>query len=112
MNERPTNEQVLMQAAQGFLQRTELKGGEVDTYAKCFNFIQSIVEGKNVVIPAGLFHEGQDAIQAMLAQVKEEEGQKIAEDVPVEGKDTSNGDDMISQGGPLQETPAAELEEV
>ena len=111
MNERPTNEQVLMQVAQGFLQRADLKGGEVDNYAKCFNFLQTIVEGGSVVVPAEIFRQGLEAV-AELAELKKAEDGTPVDDDPAETEDTSNGDDMISQGGPLQETPAAELEEV
>ena len=111
MNEQPTNEQVLMQAAQGFLQRADLKGGEVDTYAKCFNFVQTIVEGANVVVPAEIFTQGLEAV-AELAELKKAEDGAPADDDPAEKEDTSNGDDMISQGGPLPDAPAAELEEV
>jgi len=68
MNEQPTNEQVLMQVTQTFLSRTDLKGGEVDSYAKCFNFIQTIVEGANVVVPAEAFQEGLEAIKELTNQ--------------------------------------------
>ena len=75
-----------MQAAQGFLRRAELKGNEVDTYAKCFNVIQTIVEGENVVVPATAFLEGLKAIKELAELNKTGEG---------------NGDEMVSEGGPI-----------
>lgn len=119
MNENPTNEQVLMQVVQTFLQRTNLKGGEVDSYAKCFNFVQTIAEGTNVVVPAELFQEGLDAVQTLATQQKDSavkqgndalEGAGLApeiKDIPVLEQDSNAGEEMISEGSPL---PA--LEEV
>lgn len=96
MNEQPTNEQIVMQMVQTFLQRTNLKGGEVDNYAKCFNFLQTIVEGQNVIVPAELFNKGMDAIQTLNDHEEEER-----KDIPVL-EDTSNGDEMQSEGGPVE----------
>lgn len=112
----PTNEQVLMQVAQQFLTRADLKGGEVDNYAKCFNFIQTIVEGTNLVVPAAAFHEGLNAIKE-LAELKAE---KVKDGLPVlknadtpvlelvEDEDTSDGEDMISEGAPVGDLEVVE----
>jgi len=112
----PTNEQILMQVTQGFLQRSDLKGGEVDNYAKAFNLIQTIVEGTNVVVPAKAWQNGLAALQAV-QELADSAGKDVptepTEDIPVEEKeeDTSNGEEMISEGGPAPELNPVELEE-
>ena len=114
MNERPTTAQVLMQIAQGFLQRADLKGGEVDNYAKCFNFLQTIVEGENVVVPAEIFNKGQEAIKELAESKKAEYGVPLLDDAdipvlkPVKKEDISGSDEMVSEGGPVPELEAVE----
>ncbi len=88
MNERPTVAQVYTQNAQAFLQRADLKGAEVDDYAKTFNFLNTIADGSMVVVKAELWAEGQKAMQDKL-------------NPPTE--DTSDGDEMVSEGGPAEE---------
>ena len=109
----PTNEQILMQVTQGFLQRSNLKGGEVDNYAKAFNFIQTIVEGTNVVVPAKAWQNGLAALKAVqeLADSKGEGVPDVADEGEEAEEDTSNGEEMISEGGPAPELNPVELEE-
>lgn len=59
----PTYEQVLMQGAQSFMTRSDLKGAEVDTYAKTFNLLQTVVEGENLIVPVAAWQEGLAAIE-------------------------------------------------
>lgn len=98
MNERPTNDQIMTQVAQQFLQRTDLKGNEVDSYAKCFNYLQTIVEGEFVVVPAEAWKDAQDAVTTLLNQQESEA--KEADDLPVLEEDTSDGESMVSEGAP------------
>jgi len=68
MNVQPTNEQSLMQVAQQFLQRVDLKGAEVDAYAKSFNLITSVVEGQSVLVPETAWANAQAALLEQTAQ--------------------------------------------
>jgi len=88
MNEQPTEAQVHAQNAQAFLQRADLKGAEVDNYAKCFNFLAGIADGSNVIVAAKLWEAGQKAMQDHITPSEE---------------DTSDGEEMVSEGGPAPE---------
>ena len=41
-----------------FMSRTDLKGGEVDVYAQTFNWLQGILQGETLIVPAEV-HEAQ-----------------------------------------------------
>ena len=47
-----TQEQQLIAIAQALMTRAEIKGHEVDAYAQAFNFLQGIMDGTYVVVPA------------------------------------------------------------
>lgn len=75
-----------------FLTRTDLKGGEVDAYAKAFNFLNEFVEGRISAIPTEALAE----IQTELQKYKDEFGdlpEVIEEkDIPAVDTETPEGE--------------------
>lgn len=107
----PSVEQKHMRVAFSLLMRVDLKGGEVDDAHGAFSLINGILSGELIVVPTDMFMDGQRAVNAALENDK---GKKKIVDpfspeilnndsLPVLKDDTSNGDDMISQGGPVVE---------
>lgn len=50
--EETTPEQKLAQVAMELLSRTEIRGREADSYARCFNFLRTIASAELLVISA------------------------------------------------------------
>lgn len=73
-------------AAAEFMQRSDLKGGEVEVFAQTFNWLQSILNGEMVVIPQQVFADLQEKVAAYSAKY----GELEEEDAKPEGE---GGDD-------------------
>lgn len=89
-----TIEQQFIQAAQQFLTRCDLKGGEVDAYAKAFNFLQNIVDGETLVIPTKVWNEVNEQVKELQAKISEFEA--IPEEI--EEEETPPPSDRLGWG--------------
>ncbi len=110
------------QIACEFMTRADMKGGEVDIYAKTFNWLQSILAGEIAVVPADDLKESKEKIEALETEITELHTELDAAYTRLSGYDDI--DVPVGEGGELAEVliidddpawldpPAVELEAV
>ena len=103
-----------------FMQRAELKGGEVDAYAQTYNWLQAILMGESVVLPKEVHeklsadaaaYNDQRAAQKPADEIIDKKvlGEPEPENVAQEAsEDASEGDGIpVLPVGPLPTPPQA-----
>jgi len=116
----PPQQLHLAQVACKFMTRSDLKGSEVDTYAKTFNWLSSIFSGELAVVKPNELRDAQKKIEALETEIKELHTEldaayaRLAKvkviDVSVMGEEEPA--ELLFFADEIIEDPAEELEDV
>lgn len=82
-------EMQLVAVAQEMMTRADLKGREVDSYAKAFNFLQDFIDGKLIAMPKDRLLGMEKALadfeaNTVVVEDSPEAGQVVLDDVDLE----------------------------